>query len=104
MTTTERIKKVIIEVTGISEDNIFDYTYFGYDLELNQIKLDELFMRLEHEFKIDIPEAMSRNISVKDMATYIDSALKRKEMKKSKKLTMVNFFAFNLTQRKNKIR
>lgn len=99
MTTIERIKKIINEVTGIAEQNVSEYSYFIDDLALSSLRMTELLMGLEREFKIDIPGVMSRNISVQDMAMYIDSALKRKEMKRFKKLTVTNFAMFNLAKK-----
>lgn len=102
MTTVARIKKVIHEITGIAEKNISDHSYFGDDLALSSLRMAELLMGLEHEFKIDIPGAMSHNISVQEMAVYIDSAVKRKQEKLFHKPVVLNFALFNLAQEKTK--
>lgn len=102
MTTIERVKKVISNITGIAEDNLTDYSYFVYDLGISSITTAEIFMEMEREFNIDIPSIMSRNISIYELALYIDSALKRQHKKVVPQKTIVNFALFNLANKKSK--
>jgi len=104
MTTIDRVKKVISNITGIAEENLTDYSYFVYDLSISSITTAEIFMEMEREFNIDIPSIMSRNICINDLALYIDSALKRKKDREKAfaPKTVINVALFNLARKKSK--
>lgn len=73
----QRIKKVIVERLGVSEDKLTPEATFLGDLGADSLDLVELVMGLEEEFKPElgdkeIPEEDSQNLkTVGDVIKYI---------------------------------
>jgi len=71
---TSRVKKVIAEQLGVSEENVTDGAYFINDLGADSLDIVELIMALEDEFSIEIPDEDAEKIeTVGDAIKYIAS-------------------------------
>ena len=70
----DRIKKVITNHLGVSEDKVTENAKFIEDLGADSLDQVELVMALEEEFKCEIPdEAAEKIVTVKDAVTLIKS-------------------------------
>jgi acyl carrier protein len=80
----ERVKKIIVEELGVSEDQVKPEAKFTDDLGADSLDNVELIMRFEEEFDIEIPEEEAEKIStVGDASTYIKNAAEKKESETS---------------------
>ena len=69
-----RVKKVITNHLGISEDKVTENAKFIEDLGADSLDQVELVMAFEEEFKCEIPdEAAEKIITVKDAIDLIKS-------------------------------
>jgi acyl carrier protein len=67
-----RIKKIIIEKLGIEETVIPDTASFKNDLGIDSLDLCEVFMDIEKEFEIKIPdEDAEKLVTVSSLINYI---------------------------------
>lgn len=57
-----KIKEIIAEQLGISEDEIQDDSSFGSDLGADSLDFYELLMALEEEFDIEISEGEAEKL------------------------------------------
>lgn len=72
----ERIKEIISEQLGVSEDSITMETSFTDDLGADSLDLVELIMALEEEFDIEMPDSEIENIkTVADAVSFLKSLL-----------------------------
>ena len=67
-----RIKKIIVNHLGVSEDKIQDNAKFIEDLGADSLDTVELVMAFEEEFKCEIPDSSAEKIvTVKDAIDFI---------------------------------
>lgn len=72
----ERVKKVVIEQLGVSEDQVTLKASFVDDLGADSLDTVELVMALEEEFDAEIPDDKAESIAcVKDAVDYIKAAV-----------------------------
>ena len=73
---SKRVKKIIVNHLGISEDKIQDNSKFIEDLGADSLDTVELIMQFEEEFNIEIPDEDAETIvTVGKAVDYIDSKL-----------------------------
>ncbi|MCZ6565026.1 MAG: acyl carrier protein [Gammaproteobacteria bacterium] len=69
----ERVKKIIIEQLGVSEDEVAEDASFVDDLGADSLDTVELVMALEEEFECEIPDEEAENITtVKQAIAYVN--------------------------------
>jgi len=69
-----KMKKIIAEKLGVSEDKVTPLASFVDDLGADSLDQVELIMALEDEFDIEIPDEDAEKIkTVKDALSYIES-------------------------------
>ncbi|MCK4306725.1 acyl carrier protein [candidate division WOR-3 bacterium] len=74
MSALERVKKVIVEVLGIKEAEIFPETSFTDNLGADSLDYVVLLQALEVEFNIQIPDSDTEKLqTVEDAVKYIES-------------------------------
>ena len=70
-----RVKGLVVENLGVSEDKVTDAANFIDDLGADSLDTGELVMAMEDEFGIEIPDSDAENIvSVKDAVAYVEKA------------------------------
>ncbi len=68
----EKVKGVIVDQLGVSEDTVTKEATFLDDLGADSLDIVELIMALEEAFDIEIPdEEVEKAITVKDVVDYI---------------------------------
>ncbi len=68
----KRVKEIIVEQLGVSEDEVVPEASFIDDLGADSLDTVELVMALEEEFDIEIPDEEAEKIhTVQDAITYI---------------------------------
>ncbi len=73
MATAEKVKAIIVEQLGVSEDEVTLEASFTDDLGADSLDIVELVMALEEEFGLEIPDEEAENITtVKQAVSYID--------------------------------
>lgn len=73
----EKIKKIIAKNLSISEDKVTMEADFVNDLGADSIDLVEIYMDLEDEFNMSIPDQDLPNIkTVADLVNFIDEKIK----------------------------
>ncbi len=73
-TIEERVKKVVVEQLGVSDDQVTLEASFVDDLGADSLDTVELVMALEEEFDTEIPDDKAESIAkVKDAIQYIES-------------------------------
>jgi acyl carrier protein len=73
-TIEERVKKVVVEQLGVSEDQVTLEASFVDDLGADSLDTVELVMALEEEFDTEIPDDKAESIAkVKDAIQYVES-------------------------------
>ncbi len=71
-TVLERVKKIIIDQLGVSEDQATQDASFVDDLGADSLDTVELVMALEEEFGIEIPDEDAEKIkTVNDVVGYV---------------------------------
>ena len=71
-TVLERVKKIIIDQLGVSEDQVTQHASFVDDLGADSLDTVELVMALEEEFGIEIPDKDAEKIkTVNDVVGYV---------------------------------
>ena len=76
MSTESKVKKIIIEQLGVSEEEVTEGASFVEDLGADSLDTVEMVMAFEEEFSIEIPDEDAEGIlSVKDAISYIDKKL-----------------------------
>ncbi len=72
----DRVKKVVIEQLGVSEDQVTLEASFVDDLGADSLDTVELVMALEEEFDAEIPDDKAESITkVQDAVNYIKSTV-----------------------------
>ena len=73
----EKIKKIIAKNLSVSEEKVTMEADFVNDLGADSIDLVEIYMDLEDEFNMSIPDQDLPNIkTVGDLANFIDAKIK----------------------------
>ena len=76
MSTFDKVKEVIVNNLGVSEDQITEDASFIEDLGADSLDIVELVMAFEDEFGLEIPdEDAEKIITVKDAIDYITEHL-----------------------------
>jgi len=71
-TIEERVKKIVIEQLGVTEDEVTIEASFVDDLGADSLDTVELVMALEEEFETEIPDEDAEKITtVQQAVTYI---------------------------------
>ncbi|MCX7945668.1 MAG: acyl carrier protein [Hydrogenophilus sp.] len=74
----QRVKKVVAEQLGISEDQVKNESSFVEDLGADSLDTVELVMALEEEFECEIPDEEAEKITtVQQAIDYIAAHLKK---------------------------
>lgn len=72
----EKLKKIIVEVLNVDQDEITEDTTFIDDLGADSLDIFQIIMGIEEEFDIKIPDDAAENIvSVGDAVEQIKNAL-----------------------------
>lgn len=70
----ERVRKIVVEQLGASEDEVTADASFIDDLGADSLDTVELVMALEEEFETEIPDEQAENITtVKQAVDYINA-------------------------------
>jgi acyl carrier protein len=73
-TIEERVKKIVVEQLGVSEDEVKNESSFVDDLGADSLDTVELVMALEEEFDTEIPDEEAEKIStVQTAIDYINT-------------------------------
>ncbi len=71
-TNEERVKKIIVEQLGVSEDEVKENASFVDDLGADSLDTVELVMALEEEFELEIPDEEAEKITtIQEAIDYI---------------------------------
>ena len=71
----KRLKHLIVDY-GVDEDDISLDTSFIDDLNLDPIDLGDLFLTVEEEFEIEVPDEDARRLlTVRELVEYIEDQL-----------------------------
>jgi acyl carrier protein len=74
MSVEKKIKELIAENLGVSEDEIKSDSHFIDDLGADSLDTVELVMALEEKFNIDIPDEDAEKLqTVQDALDYVES-------------------------------
>jgi len=74
MSVEEKVKKIIVEQLGVSEEEVTPEASFVEDLGADSLDLTELIMAMEEEFGLEIADdAAQKLLKVKDAIEYIQS-------------------------------
>ncbi len=70
----QKVKSIIAEQLGVSEDEIKPTSSFIEDLGADSLDIVELVMAMEEEFEVEIPDEEAENIkTVQDAINYINT-------------------------------
>lgn len=73
-TIQERVKQIVVEQLGVSEDEVSETASFVDDLGADSLDTVELVMALEEEFECEIPDEEAEKITtVKQAVDYVVS-------------------------------
>ncbi len=76
MSTENKVKSIIIEQLGVSEEEVTAEASFVEDLGADSLDTVEMVMAFEEEFSIEIPDEDAEKIlAVKDAISYIEKKL-----------------------------
>ena len=77
MSVEDRVKKIIMDQLGVSEEEVKPEASFVEDLGADSLDLTELIMAMEEEFKLEIDdEEAQKLLKVKDAINYVQNNLK----------------------------
>jgi acyl carrier protein len=77
--TEERVKQIIVEQLGVSEEEVTPTAHFVDDLGADSLDQVELVMALEEAFGIEIPDEDAEKITtVKDAIDYVEKHAAKK--------------------------
>ncbi len=72
----EELKKIIVEIKDIPEEEIQLESKFDEDLEADSLDIVEMLMLLEEKFDIQIPEEEAAKLkTVKNVVDYVEAKL-----------------------------
>ncbi|MES9874104.1 MAG: acyl carrier protein [Candidatus Sedimenticola sp. PURPLELP] len=70
----ERVKKIVVEQLGVTEDEVTLEASFVDDLGADSLDTVELVMALEEEFETEIPDEEAENITtVQQAVNYVNA-------------------------------
>jgi len=70
----QRVKEIICEQLGVSEDQVTPQASFIEDLGADSLDIVELVMALEEEYDMEIPDEDAEKVrTVSDVVEYIES-------------------------------
>ena len=70
----ERVKKIIVEQLGVSDDQVTSEASFVDDLGADSLDTVELVMALEEEFDVEIPDDDAEKITtVKEAVAFVEA-------------------------------
>ena len=70
----ERVKQIVVEQLGVSEEEVKEAASFVYDLGADSLDTVELVMALEEEFECEIPDEEAEKITtVKQAIDYVNA-------------------------------
>ncbi len=73
MSLEEKVKKIIVDQLGVSEEEVVATASFTDDLGADSLDTVELVMALEEEFDLEIPDEDAEKIAtVQDIINYIN--------------------------------
>ena len=76
MSIFEQVKKIIVEIKDIPEENITLESTFAEDLEADSLDIVEMLMSLEEHYNIHIPEEAAQEMkTVGDLVQYLEDKL-----------------------------
>ena len=79
-TVTERVRKVVTEQLGISDEELKNDASFVDDLGADSLDTVELVLALEDEFDTDIPDEKAEKITtVQEAIDYVESNIGNEE-------------------------
>lgn len=74
MSAAEKVKEIIVDQLGVSEDEVKDEASFVEDLGADSLDLTELIMAMEEEFDVEIEDEEAQKIlKVKDAVAFVES-------------------------------
>ncbi|WP_027723167.1 acyl carrier protein [Maridesulfovibrio zosterae] len=74
MSAAEKVKAIIVDQLGVSEDEIKPEASFVEDLGADSLDLTELIMAMEEEFDVEIEDEDAQKIvKVKDAIAFVES-------------------------------
>ena len=77
MSTENKVKKIIVDQLGVSEDEVTPEASFVDDLGADSLDTVEMVMAFEEEFSIEIPDEDAEQIKVvKNAVDYIEKKVK----------------------------
>lgn len=76
MSVFEELRKIIVEIKDIPEDDIQLESNFAEDLETDSLDIVEMLMLLEEKFDIQIPEEEAAKLkTVKQVVEYVEARI-----------------------------
>ncbi len=76
MSVFEEMKRIIVEIKDIPEEQITLESNFADDLEADSLDIVEMLMLLEEKFEIQIPEEAAEKMkTVQDVVDYVKAKL-----------------------------
>jgi acyl carrier protein len=80
MSIEEKVKDIIVDKLGVSQDKVKPEAHFVEDLGADSLDTVELVMAFEDEFNVEIPDEDAQNITtVKSAIDYITNKAKDSE-------------------------
>ncbi len=77
MSTENKVKKIIVDQLGVSDDEVTPEASFVDDLGADSLDTVEMVMAFEEEFSIEIPDEDAEQIKlVKNAIDYIEKKVK----------------------------
>ena len=77
MSTENKVKKIIVDQLGVSDDEVTSEASFVDDLGADSLDTVEMVMAFEEEFSIEIPDEDAEQIKlVKNAIDYIEKKVK----------------------------
>lgn len=77
MSVEAKVKKIIMDQLGVSEDEVKAEASFVEDLGADSLDLTELIMAMEEEFSLEIDdEEAQKLLKVKDAVAYVERHVK----------------------------
>ncbi|WP_320170946.1 acyl carrier protein [Maridesulfovibrio sp.] len=74
MSAAEKVKAIIVDQLGVSEDEVKEEASFVEDLGADSLDLTELIMAMEEEFDVEIEDEDAQKIlKVKDAIAFVES-------------------------------
>lgn len=80
-TIEERVRKIVVEQLGVSEEELKNNASFVDDLGADSLDTVELVMAFEEEFETEIPDEKAEKITtIQDAIDYIEANLDKEKV------------------------